>query len=398
MDFYAISSEYQTPFYVYDFDLIKERFLTLKKSFKARKSLIFYAVKANSNLSLLKMLNEIGSGFDCVSYNEILRALKIGANPYKIIFSGVGKSEEELLGALRADILYINVESFDELKTLEKISKSENKKARISIRVNPNIDPKTHPYISTGLSENKFGVSFDEAIKMYLYANNSDFLEPVGIHFHIGSNLHDIKPIHESALLVGDFVSKLKSANINLKFFDIGGGLGVGYETNYEPDLYEYVQGIFRSLKYDMTVCLEPGRYLVANAGYLVTKLLYQKTNEGKNFYIVDASMAELIRPSLYGAYHKIFALCCKDDEIKVDVVGGVCESGDFLAKDIMLPKLENGDVLVIKGAGAYGYSMSSNYNSRTKIAEYAKKDGKIIQINKAQTFEEMIKTELECL
>lgn len=398
MDFNAISQNINTPFYIYDFDMVKDRFLLLKNAFKARKSLIFYAIKANSNLSLLKMLNELGSGFDCVSYNELLRALKIGADPYKIIFSGVGKTKEELLGALNANILYINVESFDELKTLENIAKDEKKVARISIRVNPNVDAKTHPYISTGLSENKFGVSFEEATKMYLYASKSDFLEPVGIHFHIGSNLHDLAPIHESAGLVYDFVGKLKAANINLRFFDVGGGLGVGYEEEYEPNLYDYAQGIFKVLKDDMTVCLEPGRFLVANAGYLVTKLIYQKTNQNKTFYIVDASMSELIRPSLYEAYHEVFSLKDSKDTIKVDVVGGVCESGDFLAKDINLPKLDNGDILVVKSAGAYGYSMSSNYNSRTKIAEYAKLDGKIIQINKAQSFEDMIKTELECL
>lgn len=398
MKFDALAKDIATPFYIYDFDMIKDRFLALKSAFKARKSLVFYAIKANSNLSLLKMLNELGSGFDCVSYNELLRALKIGADPYKIIFSGVGKTKDELLGALNANILYINVESFDELKTLENIAKDEKKVARISIRVNPNVDAKTHPYISTGLSENKFGVSFEEATKMYLYASKSEFLEPVGVHFHIGSNLHDLSPIYESAKLVYDFVAKLKAANVDLKFFDIGGGLGVGYDKEYEPNLYEYAQGIFKVLKDDMTICLEPGRYLVANAGYLVTSLVYQKTNQSKTFYIVNASMSELIRPSLYEAYHEIFSPKSDEKSIKVDVVGGVCESGDFLAKNIMLPKLENGDVLVVKSAGAYGYSMSSNYNSRTKIAEYAKKDGKIIQINKAQSFDDMIKTELECL
>ena len=248
MDYENLAKQYQTPFYLYDFDEIKQRFFALKEAFRARKSQIFYAIKANSNLSLLKMLCELDSGFDCVSEGEIKRALKIGAKPYKIIFSGVGKSEAELSFALEKDILYINLESYGEMLLLEKIAENMAKKARISIRVNPNVDAKTHPYISTGLKENKFGVSIEEAKKMYIYASKSEFLEPVGVHFHIGSQLLDISPIATSAKIVAKLVSELKALKIELKFFDIGGGLGISYEGEKEPNLYEYAQGILGAL------------------------------------------------------------------------------------------------------------------------------------------------------
>ncbi|EJB2212228.1 diaminopimelate decarboxylase, partial [Campylobacter jejuni] len=239
MDYKQLKQEFNTPFYIYNFDFIKERFLNLKEAFKARKSQIFYAVKANSNLSLLQMLANLDSGFDCVSIGEVKRALKAGAKAYKIIFSGVGKTKEELRQALEYDILYINLESEAEMMLLESVAKELNLKARISIRVNPNVDAKTHPYISTGLNENKFGVEIDIARKMYLYAKNSSFLEPVGVHFHIGSQLLDISPIHEAAAIVAKLVRELKALQIDLKFFDIGGGLGVAYEKNEcESDLY----------------------------------------------------------------------------------------------------------------------------------------------------------------
>ncbi|EEA8298569.1 diaminopimelate decarboxylase, partial [Campylobacter coli] len=241
MDYKKLKDEFQTPFYIYDFDFIKERFLKLKNAFKARKSQIFYAVKANSNLSLLQMLVKLDSGFDCVSIGEVKRALKAGAKSYKIIFSGVGKTQEELRLALEYDILYINLESEAEMMLLESVAKELNLKARISIRVNPNVNAKTHPYISTGLNENKFGVEIDLARKMYLYAKNSPHLEPIGVHFHIGSQLLDISPIHEAAAIVAKLVRELKALQIELKFFDIGGGLGVRYEKeDVEPDLYDY--------------------------------------------------------------------------------------------------------------------------------------------------------------
>ena len=410
-DYKALVKEYQSPFYIYDFNLIKERFLALKEAFRARKSQIFYAVKANSNLSLLKMLNSLDSGFDCVSIGEVLRALKAGAKPYKIIFSGVGKSKDELKKALELDILYINLESEAEMLELEKIAKSLDKKARISIRVNPDVSTKTHPYISTGLKENNFGVSLDEARKMYLYASKSPFLEPVGVHFHIGSQLLDTTPIFEAASIVASLVRELKALKIELKFFDIGGGLGVDYErenlnanlnenaqnhlNSKEPDLYAYAQGILACLSgLDVTIGLEPGRFLVASAGELVCSVLYEKQNQNKRFIIVDTAMNDLIRPSLYNAYHSIVLPYNQGEKSLCDVVGGICESGDFFAQNRLLPSAKSGDILVIKDAGAYGFSMSSNYNTRPKICELALENGTIKQISKRQSFEEMIALE----
>ncbi|RKO64720.1 diaminopimelate decarboxylase [Campylobacter sp. P255] len=399
MDYFKLAKEYNTPFYIYDFDKIKERFTMLKDAFKARKSQIFYAVKANSNLSVLKFLASLDSGFDCVSAGEIYRALKAGAKNYKIIFSGVGKGADELKYALEQNILYINLESQEEMLLLEQIAKENQKVARISIRVNPNVDAKTHPYISTGLHENKFGVDIENAKKMYIYAKNSAYLEPVGVHFHIGSQILDISSIHEASIIVAKLVRELLALKINIKFFDIGGGLGVCYKDEQEPSLYDYAQGILSSLHgLDVCIGMEPGRFLVANAGEFVTKVLYEKFNEKKRFVIVDGAMNDLLRPSLYSAYHEIELLGANSEESLCDIVGGVCESGDFLAKDRSLAKTQAGDLIVVKSAGAYGFSMSSNYNSRNRVCELAQENGVVRMIRKRESYEEQVALELEYL
>lgn len=400
IDYKALAKEFGTPFYIYDFALIEQNFLALKEAFRARKSQIFYAVKANSNLSLLRFLAGLDSGFDCVSIGEVKRALKAGAKPYKIIFSGVAKSEAELKEALEFDILYINVESKAELELLEQVAKRLGKEARISIRVNPNVDAKTHPYISTGLNENKFGVDLDTALQMYLHAHKSDFLRPVGIHFHIGSQLLDISPICEAAKIVADFTRKLQAAKIELKFFDVGGGLGVAYEKGQvPPNLYEYAQGILSHLSgLDLTINLEPGRFLSAKAGELVSSVLYEKHNQNKRFIIVDAAMNDLLRPSLYNAYHEIILPFSKGEKSEADVVGGICESSDFFAKNRLLPQTKSGDLMIIKDTGAYGFSMSSTYNSRARVCELALENGKIRLIRRRQKFEDLIADELEFL
>lgn len=400
IDYEKLRAEFKSPLYIYDFDDIKQRFLRLKEAFKARKSQLCYALKANSNLSLLKMLVNLDSGFDCVSINEVKRALRAGAKPYKIIFSGVAKTKEELKEALNLNILYINLESKAEMLCLEEVAKELNLKARISIRVNPNVDAKTHPYISTGLHENKFGVEINEAKSMYIYAKKSEFLEPVGVHFHIGSQLLDIKPIAEAATIVATLVKELKALDIELKFFDVGGGLGIDYEKAEEPNLYAYAQSILAALSgLDLTILLEPGRFLVARAGTLLCSVLYEKQTQYKRFVIVDAAMNDLLRPSLYNAYHKIELPYSKNLEpSKCDVVGGICESGDFFAKDRMLPKTKEGEIMLIKDSGAYGFSMSSNYNSRNKICELALENSKIRMIRKRQSFETQIQEEIEFL
>ena len=473
MDYSSLARKYGTPLYVYDFNEIQKNFIALKEAFAARKSLVCFAIKASSNLSILKFLSDLGSGFDCVSIGELRRALYIGAKSYKIIFSGVGKQDGELEFALKSDILLINLESEAEMLRLERIAQNLNKPARISIRVNPNVDAKTHPYISTGLNENKFGVSIETARKMYIYAKKSKFLNPVGIHFHIGSQLTEIAPICDAAKIVSDLLRELRALEIDIKFFDVGGGIGIRYEDEKQIVLYDYAQGILRSLSgLDVTIVCEPGRFITGAAGVFLTRVLYEKQNCGKRFVIVDGAMNDLIRPSLYGAHHKIELVsernsacesCASQSDTEnstaqnsthskafgieaksaledfapqnstpqngvsqslqgnfapqnssnlssavdnsapqsyaeslslCDVVGPICESGDFLAKGMSLPSLQSGDLLAIKSAGAYGFSMSSNYNTRCRAAEVAVYDGQDRLIRKRESFDDLIALE----
>ena len=401
IDLKTVAQEQQTPFYIYDFDAIKLNYNELKNAFKGRKSLISYAVKSNSNLSLIQTLAKEGSGADCVSIGEVKRALKAGISNYKIIFSGVGKSDNEIEEAIKLDILMINVESHAELLRIEQIAQSLGKKARISIRVNPNIDPKTHPYISTGLHENKFGVDLDTAKRMYIKAKNSDFLDPIGIHSHIGSQLTELQPIKEAAQIVANLAKNLIALDIELKFFDVGGGIGIKYDNEKTIDPKDYAKAILEAMQgLDLTIICEPGRFIVGNAGIFVTKVLYEKNNGGKRFVIVDGAMNDLIRPSLYNAYHKIEVLGknTNDDNETCNVVGPVCESGDFFAKNIKLPQTEHNDLIAIHSAGAYGFTMSSNYNTRSKVAELAVENSTIRTIRKRDSFEDMIANEIEFL
>jgi diaminopimelate decarboxylase len=399
MNFKELAKKYDTPLYVYDFNHFSEQFNKLKKAFKARKSIIAYAIKANSNLSVINHFASFGSGADCVSIGEVKRALLAGVDKYKIIFSGVGKRDDEIKEALERDILMLNIESEAELKRIEEIAKSLGKEARISIRVNPNIDPKTHPYISTGLHENKFGVDIETAKKLYIYAKKSENLNPIGIHFHIGSQLTELEPIKEASAIVADLVRSLKAINIDIKFFDVGGGLGIKYkdETLIEP--YDYAQAILSTLSgLDVTIICEPGRFLVGNGGWFLTKVLYEKVNGDKRFVIVDGAMNDLIRPSLYNAYHKIEVLTDNKEVSKANLVGPICESGDFFAKNIELPKTNPGDLVVIHSAGAYGFTMSSNYNSRPRAAEVGIIDGKDKLIIRRETFEDLTACEIDYL
>ena len=397
MNFKKLAQKYDTPLYVYDFDEIEKNFLDLKKAFKARKSLIAYAVKANSNLSVLKKISLLGGGADCVSIGEIKRAIMAGIPKYKIVFSGVGKKDNEIKEALELDILFINLESEGEMQRVEEIARSLGKKARISIRVNPNIDPKTHPYISTGLHENKFGVEIDVAKRMYLKAHNSSFLEPVGIHFHIGSQLTELEPIKEASAIVADLTRSLLKIGIDIKFFDVGGGLGIKYKDEEPIKPYDYAQAIFSTLKgLDLTIVCEPGRFIVGNAGYFLTKVLYEKRSANKRFIIVDGAMNDFLRPSLYNAYHRVEVLGKNEEKSLADVVGPVCESGDFLAKDRLLSKTEHNDIIIVYSAGAYGFVMSSNYNSRPRAAEVAVEKGQDRIIRDRESFEDLIEKEVK--
>jgi diaminopimelate decarboxylase len=399
MNFKKLADKYDTPLYVYDFNHFTEQFNKLKKAFKARKSIIAYAIKANSNLSVIRHFAKLGSGADCVSIGEVKRALLAGVDKYKIIFSGVGKRDDEIKEALKRDILMLNIESEAELKRIEEIAKNLGKVARISIRVNPNIDPKTHPYISTGLHENKFGVDIETAKKLYIYSKKSEYLNPIGIHFHIGSQLTELEPIKEASFIVADLVRSLKAIGVDIKFFDVGGGLGIRYKDEELIKPYDYAQAILSTLSgLDVTIICEPGRFLVGNGGWFLTKVLYEKVNGDKRFVIVDGAMNDLIRPSLYNAYHKIEVLTDNKEKSRANLVGPICESGDFFAKNISLPKTNPGDLVVIHSAGAYGFTMSSNYNSRPRAAEVGVIDGKERVIRRRETFEDLVSPEIEYL
>ena len=398
VDIQTLVEKYNTPLYVYDFNNISNRYDELKDAFGGKKSLVAYAVKSNSNLAVIRHLANLGAGADCVSIGEVRRALMAGVKKYKIIFSGVGKKDDEIREALEEDILLINLESEAEMKRVETIAKELKCEARISIRVNPNVDPKTHPYISTGLHENKFGVSLDAAKRMYIYAKKSEHLNPVGIHFHIGSQLTELAPITEACGIVADLVRSLAAINIEIKFFDVGGGIGVVYDDEVTIKPADYAKAILSQIKgLDMTILSEPGRYMMANSGIFLTRVMYEKINGDKRFVIVDGAMNDLLRPSLYNAYHKIEAVKKEGEKSKADIVGPVCESGDFLGKDVPLPIMEHNDILVVHSAGAYGFTMSSNYNTRGRSAEVAVLDGKDYLIRERETFEDQVRLEESC-
>lgn len=398
VDIKTLVEQYNTPLYVYDFNNITNRYDELKDAFGGKKSLVAYAVKSNSNLAVIRHLANLGAGADCVSIGEVRRALKAGVKKYKIIFSGVGKKDSEIREALEEDILLINLESEAEMRRVETIAKELKVEARISIRVNPNVDPKTHPYISTGLHENKFGVSLDAAKRMYIYAKKSVNLNPIGIHFHIGSQLTELAPIREACGIVADLVRSLAAIGVEIKFFDVGGGIGVVYDDEVTIRPADYAEAILSQIKgLDVTILSEPGRYMMANSGIFLTKVLYEKVNGDKRFVVVDGAMNDLLRPSLYNAYHKIEAVQKEGETSKADIVGPVCESGDFLGKDVELPIMDHNDILVVYSAGAYGFTMSSNYNTRGRAAEVAVLDGKAHLIRERETFEDQIRLEESC-
>lgn len=402
MNYRDLAQQYGTPLYLYDFDKIKNNFEAIKSAFEGRKSIMAYAVKANPNLSILRALAKLGAGADCVSIGEVKRAIVAGIPKYKIIFSGVGKRDDEIKEALVERILFINIESEGEFARVAAIAKELRTTARISIRVNPDIDPKTHPYISTGLNENKFGVDVTTAKKLYLKAKNEEYCDPVGIHFHIGSQLTELGPIGEASERVASLLRSLSALKIDIKFFDVGGGLGIRYEDEEVIEPYDYAQAILKTLSgLDVTVICEPGRYIVGNCGVFLTKVLYEKQNREKRFIIVDGAMNDLLRPSLYSAYHRteLISDAPKEEmEGSADIVGPICESGDFLAKDIRFPKTAHNDLIAIHSSGAYGMSMASNYNSRFRAAEVAIEDGEARLIREREDFDSLIENEIDLL
>jgi diaminopimelate decarboxylase len=393
-----IVKELGTPCYIYSHATLVRHFQAYDRAFAAVPHIIAFAMKANSNLAILRLMAKQGSGVDIVSGGELFRALKAGVPPSKIVFAGVGKSAEEIRDALKADILMFNVESSAELQAINDVAASVGKKARVALRINPDIDPKTHPYISTGLKKSKFGIAADRAMEEFKLATSLSHIDVVGVHKHIGSQLTDVTPFVEALKKILKLVEELRRDGISIKYINIGGGLGITYSDETPPlpqDLADVISPLVRDL--DVTLIMEPGRVIVGNAGILVTKVLYLKEGEAKKFVIVDAGMNDLIRPSLYGAYHEIRPLSesvLQRGKHQVDVVGPVCESGDFLAKDRSLPNVRPGEVLAVMSAGAYGFVMSSNYNSRPRVSEALVKDGEIHVIRERESYDDLVKGE----
>lgn len=389
-----------TPFYLYSRATLTRHFQAFDSAFAGIDHLTCFAVKACSNIAILNLFSGLGGGADIVSGGELYRALTAGVDPKRIIYSGVGKTEQELHYALEAGILLFNVESAQELERLQSVAAAKGVKAPVSFRVNPDVDPQTHAYISTGLAKNKFGVPIDEALELYVRAKGMENIEVKGVSCHIGSQLTLISPFIESLRKVKIFVEQLAAKGIVIDFIDLGGGVGITYDAEEPPHPRDYAEAITKELQgFTATLILEPGRVIVGNAAILVTEVQYTKTNRGteqaKKFVVVDAAMNDLARPSLYGAYHAIVPVQEKNAEVEVvDIVGPICETGDFLAKDRDLPRVEQGDLLAVMSAGAYGFSMSSNYNSRPRVAEVLVDGSSYEVIRSRETFESLVQGE----
>ncbi len=366
-----LADRYGTPLYLYSRAEIERAFAALTQALADRDHLICYAVKANSNIAILNLFARLGAGFDIVSGGELARVLRAGGDPKKVVFSGVGKSHAELRQALQAGILCFNVESANELARLQEVASALGVKAPVSVRVNPDVDPKTHPYIATGLTRAKFGIAFPQALEVYRQAKGMPNIELTGIDFHIGSQITDTQPYADAVARLVDMVSALKTEGIELEHIDLGGGLGIRYRDESPVTPQQYAQAVLPLLaKLPHRIVLEPGRYLVGNAGVLLTRVEHLKQGAQQRFAIVDAAMNDLIRPALYDAYQHAVPVRARATPAQLyDIVGPVCESGDFLGLERSLAIAE-GDLLAVLGAGAYGFSMSSNYNSRPRAAE----------------------------
>jgi len=386
-----IASEIGTPFYVYSAKSFSDSFNTFKNAFEGREKIICFAVKSCPNIGILSLLGSLGAGADIVSGGELDRALKAGIDPAKIVYAGVGKTRQEIREALNAGILMFNAESAQELDVLNDEAKKAGKRARIAIRVNPNVDPKTHPYISTGLKKNKFGISIDTAREQFRYAAGLDSLDVEGVHCHIGSQLTDVSPFADAAKIMVSLIKDLRADGIDIKYLDMGGGLGITYNDEIAPEHADYAKAILDAVDgLDITLIFEPGRNLSGNAGVLVTSVLYTKDSGTKHFKVVDAAMNDLARPSLYDAYHGIQAVRETADTLTCDVVGPVCETGDFLARDRIVADVPVGGLYAVMSAGAYGMSMASNYNSRPRAAEVLVSGGNYYIIRRRETYADL--------
>ncbi|ACO73017.1 diaminopimelate decarboxylase [Laribacter hongkongensis] len=396
-----IAEQYGTPCYVYAESALTQAYSAYSNAFAGMPHLVCYALKANSNLSVIRHFASLGAGFDTVSIGEIERVLAAGGEAGKIVFSGVGKSAAEMRRALEIGIHCFNVESVNELERLDTVARELGKRAPVSLRINPNVDARTHPYISTGLKNNKFGIAYDIARQSYRRAAELPNLDVIGIDCHIGSQLTDSTPLIDALDRLLVLVDQLSEDGIRLRHVDIGGGLGIRYADETPPDLQQYADAIRERLAgRDLALLMEPGRSLVGNAGVLLTRVEYLKEGDGKHFAVVDAAMNDLMRPSYYQAFHDIRPVTQHDAELLpalYDVVGPICESSDFLGKDRALA-LREGDLIAVMSSGAYGSTMSSNYNTRPRAAEVLVNGRHVRLVRARETFEQLIANEIDLL
>jgi diaminopimelate decarboxylase len=390
-----IAEKIGTPAYVYSEATLKRHVRVFDEAFQSIPHLMCYAVKANSNINILRRFAEWGTGFEIISGGELFRVLHAGGSPQKTIFDGPGKTIEEIRYALDSDILFFNVESAAELDSIADMAQQTNTRARVSIRANPDVDPRTHPYISTGMQKHKFGVSLPEARELYRRTRSLSHVEVVGVTCHIGSQITQMGPFEEAIASIRQFIVELKADGHALQYVDFGGGLGISYDAEEPPSPATYAKSIACGTKdLGLTVILEPGRVIVGNAGILLTRVVLKKAQGEKKFVVVDAGMNDLIRPALYGSHHQIWPVREEARKERVDVVGPVCESADFFAQDREVALLKSGDLLAIMSAGAYGFTLSSNYNSRPRVAEVLVNGDSYEVIRKRETYDDLIRLE----
>ncbi len=392
-----LAERYGTPLYIYSHETIVRHFRAYDDAYGKFPHIICYALKANTNGAILQLLAQQGSGADIVSGGELFRALKAGIPAEKIVYAGVGKTEDEIRFALRSRVLMFNVESADELREIDRLAGTMKVKAPIALRINPDIDPQTHPYISTGMKEHKFGIAIDDAIEYYRLAARLRNIAVVGVQKHIGSQITKIAPFVDAVKRILILLDALKKQKITIRYLDIGGGLGITYESEKPPVPADIAKRLLPLITdRNITLVMEPGRSIVGNAGILVTRTLYLKQGAGKTFVIVDAGMNDLMRPSLYDAYHHISPVVKKKrEQIRADVVGPICESGDFLARGRTMDRVNRGEYLAVMSAGAYGMSMSSTYNSRPRLAEVMVKGERHALISKRGSYEDLVRHEV---
>lgn len=391
-----IAAEVGTPFYLYSHRTLVEHYRKVEEAFADVPHLVCYSMKANSNRAVLQALREEGAGADIVSGGELFRAREAGIPADQMVYAGIGKTDREIRYALDSGILMFNVESGQELAAISRVAGEAGVTARIALRVNPDVDPHTHPYIATGLKSAKFGLDPEEALREYEKAAAMPNIEVSGVHQHIGSQITEVGPFKESLEKTGELMSRLKELGMDIRFMNIGGGFGIPYKGEEVPTPADYARVLTPLLRATgCKVILETGRMIVGNAGILVSRVLYRKASESKQFIIIDAAMNDLIRPSLYSSWHEIMPVSWQERERElVDVVGPVCESGDFMARERMIPRLEPGELLAVMSAGAYGFTMSSNYNSRLRVAEVMVREGVWSVVKERESFEDLVRGE----